>query len=154
MRLYCKSLMSGLLAVGLCLPLTARSAAVCEPAAAQALAAHIDRFWQARDAAGMASLYAEDASLVLEPGTAQARGRAAVQRFFGHVFKGLETGNEHHMKVLGLQTLDGICAMDARAMVGVPAAGAAAQGEFAGFYVLRPAGQDLQILAVRAFNLK
>lgn len=154
MRFNCKPLLCGLLAVGLCLPMLAHSAAACEPAAAQALAAQIDRFWQARDAAGMASLYSEDASLALEPGMGQARGRAAVQSFFGLVFKGLENGNEHRMKVLGVQTLDGMCAMDARALVGVPAAGAAAQGEFAGFYVLKPAGQDLQILAVRAFSLK
>lgn len=132
----------------------ATQAADCQLDQAQALAKRIDLLWSQRDAAGMASLYAQNASLAIEPNLGRANGRAAVQQLFTEIFATLEPGNEHHLTVSRVESLAGFCTMDARAQVGLPAAGAAAQSQFVGFYLLKPVGSNWQIEAVRAVNLK
>ncbi len=126
----------------------------CQLEQAEALAKRIDHFWSQRDAAGMASLYAQNASLAIEPDLGQANGRVVIQQLFTQIFATLEPGNEHHLTVSRVGSVAGFCTMDARAQVGVPAAGAAAQSQFSGFYLLKPVGSSWQIEAVRAVSLQ
>lgn len=125
----------------------------CNLTQAKTLASQIDQYWQQRDAAGMASLYAEDASLALEPAMGQANGRKEIQQFFGTIFAQLAVGNTHTTSVKTITNFNAICSLEARALVGVPAEGDAAQSKFAGVYLVKPMGNTLQIQWVRAFSL-
>jgi uncharacterized protein (TIGR02246 family) len=78
----------GLAALILALPLTAAAQAGAGDLKAQVT--KMDQAWQtaynAKNAAGLAALYAEDAK-VMAPGSATVSGRAAIQAFFAEQFK-------------------------------------------------------------------
>lgn len=130
------------------------AAAPCDSAATREAAlrlfAAIDARWQARDAEGMVALYSPDAHLRLEPDVGSATGRPALQKFFTSVLQGLPADQDHRLELIQVGSAGPLCTLDARATVGTHSA---QPQRFQGFYVVKPVGTELRIVAVRAVAL-
>lgn len=154
---YIKSMTSFFLAACFCLPLANANASEvvgCELESAKELARNIDMFWLKRDAKGMASLYAGNATFAVEPGLGVATGRAEVQRFFEQTFATLPPNNEHLITISRVTPIGNLCAMDARATAGALSKNDANALKFSSVYLFKSEGKKLQIQAIRAVLLK
>ncbi len=120
-------------------------------AALQAFAENIDSHWNARDADGLAALYASDASFAVAADKLHLSDRKQVQAYFTQTFQTLPADLKHKMSVSGVKALGNFCTMDSRAIIGrVKGDGSMnAMVEFSAFWVLRATAQGVEVQAVR-----
>lgn len=130
-------------------------AADVSKAALQDFAEKVDVYWNARDAAALAGLYASDASFAIAADHVHLSDRKQVQAFFAHSFKTLPPDLKHKMSVSRVKSMGDFCAVDSRALIGrVKDDGSfSAMLEFAAFWVLRPTAQGVEVQAARVAML-
>lgn len=147
-------------ALVLALGLPSAQASVCaDPAQLpqlQSLADVIDARWNARDAAGLASLYGPEATLSLEPAAVRLSGRPEVQRYFERSLGSVPPELRHVTQVQRASELpEGLCLTDSAVFLEREAADGTRSraAEFRTYTLLRPQGQGWDVLAVRAVAL-
>jgi len=126
-------------------------AADVSKAALQDFAEKVDVYWNARDAAALAALYASDASFAIAADHVHLSDRTQVQAFFAHSFKTLPADLKHKMSVSRVKSMGKFCTMDSRALIGrIKEDGSmSASAEFSAFWVLRPTAQGVEVQAAR-----
>ncbi|MCV2351526.1 hypothetical protein [Paucibacter sp. Y2R2-4] len=124
-------------------------------AALQDFAEKVDVYWNARNAAALATLYASDASFAIAADHVHLSDRKQVQDFFTQSFQTLPADLKHKMSVSHVKSMGKFCTMDSRALIGrVKDDGSmSALAEFSAFWVLRPTPQGLEVQAARVAML-
>ncbi|WP_395005759.1 YybH family protein [Undibacterium sp.] len=124
-------------------------------AAIEATLKGIDQAWINRDPLAIAALYALDANLSLQPDNAKANGRANIEKLFAGIFSQIPKNVSHTMVLHGVSSVGEFCAVDTSAVLDMDKGDGSRKTlqKFSGFWLLRPATQGMEIVAVRAVGM-
>jgi uncharacterized protein (TIGR02246 family) len=124
-------------------------------AAIEATLKGIDQAWAKRDSLALATLYAVDANLSLQPENAKANGRGNIEKLFSGLFTQIPKNVSHTMVLHGVSSVGEFCAVDTSAVLDMDKGDGSRKilQKFSGFWLLRPAAQGMEIVAVRAVGM-
>lgn len=124
-------------------------------AAIEATIKSIDLAWHNRDAQALAANYALDANLSIQPDNTKATGRAQVLQLFTGMFSSIPKTVSHTMALQGVSSIGEFCAVDTSAVLDMDKGDGSRKTlqKFSGYWLMRPAAQGMEIVAVRAVGM-